>query len=383
MKRIVFISICSLLSMLSLIVNAQNSDAETGIRLFNQQSYTSALPYLQRAAKAGNTQSFFYLGQIFRSGLGTEKNFTSALNMFKRGADNGNAGCFMGLALLYYEGSGVTKDLTTALSYAKKAADMGYPNACSWLAFRYYKGDAVEKDMQQAVLYGEKAFNLGEKSCCSWLGLAYHQGEGVPQDYAKALMYWTQKGVKYQHPIRLVTAMMLHAGNGTTSTIQSYPCNYEQRIHGNGITGKTYLAEALTIVDQLVKEGYDEARTYQRDWKAEYNERIAAANKITYPQYTDKGVNYIQRFNVPREMAYCGGRAQYKCIIRSNGQVDNVQTINCSVAAKADFDKGFLANMPRFVPGTRGGEPIDMEAVFWIEWVPERAIKMAQCYPAE
>ena len=52
MKKIVFISICSLLSILPLIVNAQNSDAETGIRLYKQNSYASALPYLQRAAKA-------------------------------------------------------------------------------------------------------------------------------------------------------------------------------------------------------------------------------------------------------------------------------------------------------------------------------------------
>ena len=39
--------------------------------------------------------------------------------------------------------------------------------------------------------------------------------------------------------------------------------------------------------------------------------------------------------------------------------------------------------MPRFVPGTKGGEPIDMEAVFWIEWVPSRNIQMAQCHPIE
>lgn len=383
MKKIVFISICSLLSMLSLIVNAQNSDAETGVRLYKQGSYASALPYLQRAAKAGNTQSFFYLGEIFRSGLGTEKNFTSALNMYKRGADNGSAGCLYGLALLYYNGSGVRQNLTTAFSYAKKAADMDYPNACSAVAFMYQNGKGVEEDMGQAILYGEKAFSLGDNSCCPWLGFAYYQGEDISQDYTKALMYWTQKDVEYIPSIRLLTAIMLYEGCGTTSTIKSYPCNYEQRIHGNGKTGKTYITEALTIVDQLVEEGYDDARTFQRNWKSEYNERIVAANKITYPQYTDKGVDYIRRFNVPREMAYCGGRAQYKCIIRSNGQVDNVQTIICSVAAKADFDKGFLANMPRFVPGTKGGEPIDMEAVFWIDWVPERAIKMAQCYPAE
>ena len=383
MKKIVFISICSLLSILPLIVNAQNSDAETGIRLYKQNSYASALPYLQRAAKAGNTQSFFYLGEMYRLGLGTEKNYTTAMNMYKRGADNSSAGCLYGLALLHYNGSGVTKNLSTAFSYAQKAADMNYPYACSAVSIMFASGEGTPKDMKQAIIYGEKAFNLGENSRCAWLGLVYYNGEDIPQDYSKALMYWTQTNVKYPPEIRLLTAIMLYEGRGTTSVIKQYPCHYEQHIHGNGLTGKTYIAEALTIADDLVKEGYDDARSFQRDWKHEYDERVTAANKVTAPQFTDKAANYIRRYNVPREMAYCGGRAQYKCIIRSNGQIDNVCTLICSVAAKADFDKNFLANMPRFVPGTKRGEPIDMEAVFWIEWVPSRNIQMAQCHPIE
>lgn len=367
--------------LLPVDISAQNSDAESGARLYNQENYSAALPHLQRAAKAGNIQSFFYLGQIYRLGLGTEKDFTAAMNMYKRGADKGNAGCLYGLALLYYDGSGVAKNLSTAFSYAKKAADMDYPAACCAVCIMYGSGLGTSKDMKQAVVYGEKAFELGDNSLSPQLGGTYYKGEGVPQDYSKALMYWTQTDIQYSPEIRLLTAIMLYEGRGTTSVIKSYPCRYGQRIHGNGITGKTYIAEALTIVDELVEEGFDEARSYQRTWKREYDEQITAANKVTAPQFTNKTTSYIRNYNVPREMAYCGGRAQYKCIIRSNGQVDNVRTLVCSVAAKADFDRKFLANMPRLIPGTKGGEPIDMEAVFWIDWVPNRQIKIAQCYP--
>lgn len=171
---------------------------------------------------------------------------------------------------------------------------------------------------------------------------------------------------------------MLHDGQGTSSVIQSYPCSYKQRFHGNGITGKTYLAEALTMIDQLVQDGYGEARIYQREWKREYDDRVFAANKITAPQFTKEASIYIQRYSVPREMAYCGGRAQYGCVIRSNGRVDDIRTLVCSVAAKANFDKTFLAGLPPFIPGTKGGEPVDMYVVFWIDWIPSRNLQMVQ-----
>ena len=62
--------------------NGQNSDAERGIRLYEQKSYTSALPYLQRAAKAGNIEVLPYLGNMYLEGLGTTVNTTAAMNMF-------------------------------------------------------------------------------------------------------------------------------------------------------------------------------------------------------------------------------------------------------------------------------------------------------------
>lgn len=382
-KRILWLFICNLMLLIPLSGNGQNNDAERGIRLYEQKSYTSALPYLQRAAKAGNIEVLSYLGNMYLKGWGTTANTTSAMNMYKRGAENGNAGCLFGLSLMYNDGNGVAKDEKKAFEYAKKAADMNYPSACVNTSIYYAAGTGTAKNIQQAVKYAETAFSLGNKSRSAWLGLMYATGEGVSKDYSKALKYWTQTGIKYSPEIRLLTAQLLHDGIGTTNIIESYPCTYKQRIHGNGVSGKTYLAEALTIVDELVKEGYDKARPYQRDWKFEYDEKITAANKITAPQFTDEIRRYISKYNVPREIAYAGGRAQYKCIIRSNGNVGNVRTWVSSVAAKASFDQTFLSNMPRFIPGTKGGEPIDMEVLLWIDWVPSRNVQMVECIPLD
>ena len=377
------IALCVLMAFCAWTVYGQNSDAERGIRLYQQKSYTAALPLMQRAAKAGNIEVLPYLGTMFLEGLGTSKNTTAALNMYKRGAEHGNATCMYAISLMYAKGQGVAKDQAQAFAYAKKAADMNSPSACIAVSTYYATGDGTAKDIPQAVAYAEKGFSLGNKSLCSWLGAIYASGEsGISKDYTKALKYWTQTDAKYSPEIRLLTAQFLHDGIGTSSTIESYPCAYPQKIHGNGVDGKTYLAEALTIVDELVKQGYDKARTFQRDWKYEYDEKITAANKVVAPQFTDEIRRYVASYKVPREIAYAGGRAQYQCVIRSNGKVGNVQTLVSSVAAKASFDQTFLSNLPRFIPGTKGGQPIDMVVVFWLDWVPSRNLQMAQCSPA-
>jgi len=233
--------------------------------------------------------------------------------------------------------------------------------------------------ISEAIRYAQKACDLGDTSPCEWLGFLYYNGEEITQDYAKALYYWTRPNTDYSQPTRFITALMLYMGQGTSQSVVSYPCAYKQRFHKNGVDGKTYIAEALTIVDQLVKEGYEDARQYQTEWKAEYDEMVVAANKVEAPKFTQEIARFVHAYKVPREMAYCGGRAQYRAVIRSNGQVDNIRTLVCSVAAKADFDQTFLSRLPRFIPGTKGGNPVDMEVTFWVDWVPERNLQMVQC----
>ena len=81
MKTIRLLSIVCALLLCPAFLIGQNSDAEQGIRLYKQKSYTAALPLMQRAAKAGNIEVLPYLGTMFLEGLGTTKNATAALNM--------------------------------------------------------------------------------------------------------------------------------------------------------------------------------------------------------------------------------------------------------------------------------------------------------------
>lgn len=357
----------------------QNSDAETGISLFRSENYKAALPHLQRAAKAGNIQVLSYLGYMYEKGLGTTKNYTSAFNMYKRGADNGNAECIFRLGLLYENGMGVTANQAKAFTLFKQSADLNFAYVANQTSYCYRTGRGTDKNLSEAIRYAQKACDLGDTSPCEWLGFLYYNGEEITQDYAKALYYWTRPNTDYSQPTRFITALMLYMGQGTSRSVVSYPCAYKQRFHKNGVDGKTYIAEALTIVDQLVKEGYEDARQYQTEWKAEYDEMVVAANKVEAPKFTQEIARFVHAYKVPREMAYCGGRAQYRAVIRSNGQVDNIRTLVCSVAAKADFDQTFLSRLPRFIPGTKGGNPVDMEVTFWVDWVPERNLQMVQC----
>ena len=283
----------------------QNSDAETGISLFQSKNYTAALPHLQRAAKAGNIQVLSYLGYMYEKGLGTTKNYTSAFNMYKRGADNGDAECMYWLGRLHANGLGVTANQAKAFALFKQSADLNYAYAANRTSYCYRTGNGTEKNLSEAIRYAKKACELGDMDSCEWLGLLYYTGEEIAQDYAQALYFWTRPNADYSQPTRFLTALMLYMGQGTSQTVVSYPCAYKQRFHKNGIDGKTYIAEALTIVDQLVKEGYEDARQYQTEWKAEYDEMVVAANKVEAPKFTQEIARFVHAYDVPREMAYC------------------------------------------------------------------------------
>ena len=81
MKRILSILLC--LTCLSFAF-AQNYDETVGVRYFNEEQYSQALPFLQRAAKAGSLKALDCLGQMYGNGWGVEKNKTIMRNMYNR-----------------------------------------------------------------------------------------------------------------------------------------------------------------------------------------------------------------------------------------------------------------------------------------------------------
>lgn len=126
-----------------------NYDERTGLNLFNKESYSQALPYLQRAAKSGSLDALTCLGQMYERGLGVEKSSTIMLNMYNKAIQGGFVPAMMHLAEHYYHSSDVQK----ALELWKQAADKGCNKALFFIGECYELGNGVKMDWDKADEY--------------------------------------------------------------------------------------------------------------------------------------------------------------------------------------------------------------------------------------
>lgn len=130
------------------VVMAQsNYDERTGLNLFNKDSYSQALPYLQRAAKSGSLEALTCLGQMYEKGLGVERNSTIMLNMYNKAIQGGFAPAMMHLAEHYRRSSNIQE----AIELWKQAADAGCNQALFLIGECYELGNGVKMDWDKAV----------------------------------------------------------------------------------------------------------------------------------------------------------------------------------------------------------------------------------------
>ena len=92
-------------------------DAAKGVALYETKQYQDALPYLEKAATAGNTQAQLYLGNMYREGLGVKKEYAKTSPWFEKAAAAGNARAQTYLGIAYSEGLGVDPDYQKAAQW--------------------------------------------------------------------------------------------------------------------------------------------------------------------------------------------------------------------------------------------------------------------------
>ncbi len=197
---------------------------EQGLKLMLENKYADAEPLLEKSASAGSGAAAFYLGRMYRDGLGVKKDDAKAFAFVERGALHGNAlaensmGFHLGYgrgtkqddarALGWYfrsadhgyaigaynagsmleAGRGVRQsDIPRAIDYYRRAADEGIALAGNALGNLYRTGRGIPTDMGQAIYWYRWAADRGEPNAQNQLGYIYANGQGLAQDDARAL----------------------------------------------------------------------------------------------------------------------------------------------------------------------------------------------------
>ena len=70
--------------------------------------------WFRLAAEEDEETAQYYMGEMYRNGLGVPKDFKEAFKWSKLAADQGNASTQNNLSYMYYKGQGVPKDYVLA-----------------------------------------------------------------------------------------------------------------------------------------------------------------------------------------------------------------------------------------------------------------------------
>jgi TPR repeat protein/serine/threonine protein phosphatase PrpC len=143
----------------------------------------------------GDAVAEYWLGYLYRAGIGITQNYEEAVKWYRKSAEQGDAGAQNNLGVIYAKGLGVTQDYTEAVKWYRKSAEQGYARAQSNLGYCYYCGYGVTQDYTEAVKWYRKSAEQGDATGQSGLGRCYCYGYGVTQDYTEAIK-WFRKSAE-------------------------------------------------------------------------------------------------------------------------------------------------------------------------------------------
>ena len=164
MKTKVFI--LSIISLLSFFNIAFASDSEICDREIENNNYTRAFQYCEKACHQYSGEDCRKLGWLYKNGHGVKQDYKQAKNYYEKACDLKNGTGCNNIGWIYQNGYGVKQDYKQAKNYYEKACDLKNATGCKNLGLLYSEGNGVEKDEIFAMKYFIKACRFGNKSAC-------------------------------------------------------------------------------------------------------------------------------------------------------------------------------------------------------------------------
>ena len=122
---------------------------------------TMFAPGLKVAARQGDIEAQYILGNLYYSGRGVEQSYVKAKHYFELAADHGHSNSQSHLGYLYYYGEGVVQDYDKAIYYYELAAEQGHSDAQLNLWNLYSHGICSKQDYEWARHYFDLATKDG------------------------------------------------------------------------------------------------------------------------------------------------------------------------------------------------------------------------------
>jgi len=144
------------------------SDFSKGLAAYDQSDYATAAVLFQKAAQQGDMEAQFYLGHMYRKGVGVTKNKQESFNWLTKAAEQGHIRAQFNLGLMYASGYGVAKNIPEAIKWYRVSAQQGNPEAQYFLGRMYHKGQGLTQSNEEAkkwykVAAGNSGHGIGKQ----------------------------------------------------------------------------------------------------------------------------------------------------------------------------------------------------------------------------
>ena len=113
---------------------------------------------LLQAARAGDAQAAFHLGELYRTPVaGIAADPAAAWPWYQRAAEGGQAKAALQLGLMAKNGNGVPRNAAVAARWLQLAGELGNAHAMFLLSYAYREGEGVTRDPAKAAALLEEA----------------------------------------------------------------------------------------------------------------------------------------------------------------------------------------------------------------------------------
>jgi uncharacterized protein len=110
------------ITLIFLFPIAAFADYESAYKAYSNGDYEQALPEFLQLANEGHLKAQFYLGGMYREGLGVDQDYAESLKWYEKSAEQGEPKAMHNVALFYHNGIAVKRDISTAITWYEKAA---------------------------------------------------------------------------------------------------------------------------------------------------------------------------------------------------------------------------------------------------------------------
>lgn len=147
-----------------------------------------AMRLFEQAARAGDTEAAFQLGEMLRIGvIGVEPAPGRAWPWYKLAAQRRHAGAALVLGMLYKNGDGVPRDDAQGAHWLTIASDLGNAHAMFLLSNAYREGRGVPPDAARARQLLEEAAEHEYPPAVQELAMTVQTGDALsPKDELRA-----------------------------------------------------------------------------------------------------------------------------------------------------------------------------------------------------